>query len=333
MEHRPFVLLTACALLGCGSEQPVAPVVDASSEAAVVPDADGSSGADASPDVSTLEGGPRVDAGACTACTSYVSMGTVGTIAQAAITELSGLAASHLHADVYYGHNDSGDSPRFFSIGATGAALGEFRVSGASAVDWEDISVGPCPSGSCVYLADIGDNAVARTEYQIYRVPEPSSPMTQTPATVAGEKIRFVYPDGPHNSEALAVHPVTGDVYLITKVDAAPSKVYRLMAPLNASVVLTAALLGTITIPSGSKLVTGADIHPCGDRLLLRTYSNAWELVAPAGDFGMVPVASPQLVPTVFEVQGEAIAYPRDGRGYLTASEGTSQPLHIFVCQ
>ena len=48
-------------------------------------------------------------------------------------------------------------------------------MSGATAVDWEDIAAGPGPvSGvAYLYLADIGDNAKARTSVQVYRVREP----------------------------------------------------------------------------------------------------------------------------------------------------------------
>ena len=39
---------------------------------------------------------------------------------------------------------------RFFAIDAAGSPLATFTVSGASAVDWEDIARGPCPAGTCV---------------------------------------------------------------------------------------------------------------------------------------------------------------------------------------
>ena len=34
----------------------------------------------------------------------------------------------------------------------------------------------PCGNGSCLYIADIGDNDAKRKEVTIYRVPEPRRP-------------------------------------------------------------------------------------------------------------------------------------------------------------
>src|SRR5262249_35783673 len=67
-----------------------------------------------------------------------------GTIQVAAIHEASGIVASALHEDTYYVHNDSGDRARFFAVSGSGADLGTYNVSGAGAVDWEDVARGPC---------------------------------------------------------------------------------------------------------------------------------------------------------------------------------------------
>ena len=41
--------------------------------------------------------------------------------------------------------------------------------------DWEAVAVGACPGGSCIYIADIGDNEAERKRITIHRVPEPSN--------------------------------------------------------------------------------------------------------------------------------------------------------------
>ncbi len=55
-------------------------------------------------------------------------------------------------------------------------SLGVFRVTGAQARDWEDISIGPGPQRgkSYLYIGDIGDNNEARSEIVVYRVAEPT---------------------------------------------------------------------------------------------------------------------------------------------------------------
>ena len=133
-------------------------------------------------DVTVLDAGNTADAGAPDAgpafiddggcsCAAWGASATVGTLGDPELVELSGLAASRVHPGVLYAHNDSGDSARFFAMTLTGAPLGRFSLAGAVAHDIEDIAVGPCPQGSCVYLGDIGDNLTMRSDDTVYRIP------------------------------------------------------------------------------------------------------------------------------------------------------------------
>src|SRR5262249_38380028 len=144
---------------------------------------------------------------------------TIATIKENAISESSGLVASRLTPDAYCTHNDSGDGPFIYSFDIRGDSLGIFRVTGAQARDWEDISIGPGPQPDIpyLYIGHIGDNNDVRQDVVVYRVPEPAlnagtrkltkaKPGTTEPA----EAIRLRYPDGAHDAEALLVHPVTG---------------------------------------------------------------------------------------------------------------------------
>ena len=92
-----------------------------------------------------------------------------------AIKETSGIAASRRVDNVWWVHNDSGDSARVFAINTSGQTLGEYALSGASAIDWEDIAAGPGPTAgvSYLYVGDIGDNDQKRRDLVIYRIPEP----------------------------------------------------------------------------------------------------------------------------------------------------------------
>jgi hypothetical protein len=286
--------------------------------------------------VASIPGEPRAQSNppACGVCADYGSPRTVGTVSVAAIDELSGLAASRVHAGIYYAHNDSGDRARFFALDADGTARGEFDLRGARAFDWEDIAVGPCPAGSCVYLGDIGDNDARRTEVAIDRVAESSITIPTTVADVPFERFAFRYPDGAHDAEALVVDPARTDVYVLTKRFGSFG-VYRARAPLDAQHVATFESLGSVAVPGGwIRTVTAADAHPCEPRLLVRTYDRAFEFRAVAGAaFETVFHATPREVPVARERQGEAIAYRADGRGYLTASEGHASPLSEVDCR
>src|SRR6478735_9050544 len=78
--------------------------------------------------------------------------------------ETSGLVASALNPDIYYAHNDSGDTSRFFAMTPDGKLKTTIYFTGDKKEkfgvrDCEDIAVGPGPvkGKSYVYIGDIGD--------------------------------------------------------------------------------------------------------------------------------------------------------------------------------
>ena len=136
------------------------------------------------------------------------------------LNEVSGVAASRVNPPALWVHNDSGGEPTAYAISPTGKMLGAYPVDGATAVDWEDIAVGPGPKQgtSYLYLGDIGDNASERNPITVYRVPEPTGPLDGTGATLTGtEKFSLRYPDGPVDAESLIVDPQSGDLFIIDK--------------------------------------------------------------------------------------------------------------------
>lgn len=276
----------------------------------------------AQPPAPSVETSPVLPCGVCNTFGAFTDDGTVDRV----LKELSGLAASHTRPGILYAHNDSGDRARFFALDVHGAKLAEYRFDGVRALDWEDMAVGPCPSGTCVFLGDIGDNGFDHTTYDIYRTPEPGPDGGALPF----ERIVFRYPDGPHNSETLLVHPSTGDMYIVTK-GGNPNGVYRL--PSAATSPAVAEKVATIASPKpGENLFTAGDIHPCASRMVLRTYGGVYEYAAPNDTFESIFSATPRELPLPFELQGEAIAYARDGRAIFSASEGSGTTLHRASC-
>src|SRR6266545_5181724 len=149
------------------------------------------------------------------------------------IEESSGIAASRRNAGIFWTHNDSGDGPFVYAFDRQGKHRGVWRVTGAKAIDWEDMAIGPGPrrGRSYLYLGDIGDNSKKRDQITVYRVaetqvtPKDSSSTVQNPRdTEAADVIRLKYPDGKYDAEALLIHPFTGDLYVITKVMGAPAR-------------------------------------------------------------------------------------------------------------
>src|ERR1700742_3638192 len=93
--------------------------------------------------------------------------------------ETSGIAASGIHKDIYYVHNDSGDTSRFFAITPDGRIKSVIYYKGdpkekLGVHDCEDIAVGigPAKGKSYIYMGDIGDNNAWRKYITVYRMEE-----------------------------------------------------------------------------------------------------------------------------------------------------------------
>jgi hypothetical protein len=256
-----------------------------------------------------------------------------------AINESSGIVASRRNPGLFWTHNDSGDGPVLYAFDLKGKSKGRWLVSGAQAVDWEDIAAGPGPQPGVnyLYIGDIGDNGSERDYVTVYRVVEPSLTDKEAAAgnnqhtTEPAEAIRLKYPDGKHDAEALLVHPSTGDLYIITKVFDTASGIYKLKAPLSSASLNRLVRVGQISVPSiVGGLITGGDIAPDGRKVVLCDYVNAFEMTLPensADDFDQIwkqPMATIELGP---RQQGESVGYSLDGNAILATSEKRPTPL------
>ncbi len=272
----------------------------------------------------------------------YGSPVHLGELEDKALDESSGIVASRRNPDLFWTHNDSGDGPFLYAFDRTGGKHGTWRVMGADALDWEDIAAGPGPQAgtSYLYVGDIGDNGKERREIIVYRVAEPivtaedaDTNRIEPQQTEPAEAIRLRYPDGRHDAEALAVHPTTGDLYVITKTrnTTAAASVYKLAAPFSTSAINTLEKVGDIRVPSLLPgMITGGDISPDGTKLILCDYFNAYESSLPEnsrGRFDRIWKQSPAIVKLGERQQGEAICYRLDGRAVLAISEGRHSAL------
>jgi hypothetical protein len=282
----------------------------------------------------------RKDGGSAPLPVAKVEPRQLATLEDRRVRESSGLVASRRAPGLFWTHNDSGDGPFVYAFDRAGRSRGTFRVEGAQAVDWEDIAAGPGPARgeSYLYAGDIGDNGRARASVVVYRFPEPELSATADPpqeprATGPAEAIRLKYPDGAHNAEALAVHPATGDLYVVTKATAG-ADVYKLAAPFDPKAVNTMTKVATLRGPDFfGTLVTGADISPDGRRVAVCDYAQGYELRLPEGskDFDEIWKQTPAALPLGPRLQGESIAYRLDGAALLATSEQTPAPLFEVV--
>jgi WD40 repeat protein len=198
-------------------------------------------------------------------------------------------------------------------------------VPGPKVEDWEAIAVGPCPSGSCIFLGDIGDNEAKRRDITIRRVPEPAD---ASGSATGAEVFRARYPDGAHDAETLLVTP-TNEILIVTKGNTGPVRLYRL--PSDAKPGGTATLQPIGKPRQGGKTaderITDGAVSPSGAWVALRT--NTAVLLYRTTDLmsGNWREASRLSLKELGEPQGEGIAFGDEKTVYLVGEGGgKSQP-------
>jgi hypothetical protein len=287
------------------------------------------------PDVNTPDA-PAVDAGACTKCAGWGAPTLLGRVSATGLDALSGMAASWRNSGIVYVHNDRNRAV-VYALNETAALVATLTLTGATVLDVEDMAVSRCPSGTCLFLADIGNNVNPREEFAIYRATEPALPMMGAPMqqAVTAERFAFRYADGPHNAESLIVDPNGGGVFIVTKVPAGmPSAAYKLMT-FTAGQMNVAMKIADLPVPRATDTpATSGTAHPCGAGFLLRTGNTLYDFpIAPGTPFEQAFRATPVAIPVATEQQSEAVTYRADGRAIYTTSEGASPPLNRTLCQ
>ena len=264
------------------------------------------------------------------------------------LPEASGLAVSRTQPGVLWAHNDSGDTATLYATDLKGKLLAKVAVLDAEAIDWEDIGGGPCPEDGatthCLYIADTGNNSRAREVLTIYIVDEPSLSGADPgrPLTVKARAFRFRYPDGPEDTEALAVLP-NGDVTIVSK-GRTPAIAFfgfakgDIAKALISHEVLRATSQGDTGIAPDQGLgrwVTAAAMSPDGTTLAVRTYSEIFFYAletTPQGDRWR-DLRKPCFLGEI-EPQGEAMDYLDDKTLILGSetSQGRQGTLHRVQC-
>ncbi len=255
------------------------------------------------------------------------------------LLEASGITRDSRYADVFWAHNDSGNPAELYAIDAAGRLVAAVPLEDAPNRDFEDIAVGPCPSGSCIYLGDIGDNLAVHSSIRVHRLPLPELP-EYTQASNAGRAPRLpalrpdtswhlVYPAGPRDAEALAIDAERDELIMVTKGRENVVELYVL--PLGEmrgrpGSPDTLRRVGRLPLPIGSgtsQLITAADLSPDGSRLVVRSYTMLYEFDWPgAADFDTLALPAASSLLSALEAQGEGVAWDDSAETLLLASEG-----------
>jgi len=253
----------------------------------------------------------------------------------AQIDEASGIAVSRAYPGRVYHMNDSGSEAVIYVTNTAGGKAQTVTVRNFDPDDVEDLGLGPCGNGrSCLFIGDIGDNDFKRKTIELIVVEEPSELRGSVPIF---RRVRMQYPDAPHNSESLAVHP-DGTVFLLTKDERGTERVFKLSKEqwqASGNGVQTLRPAGTINfrniLPDTGAFgirPTAMDISEDGRRLLVLTYRDAVEF---ALDIRKAePLSQPLRIALQFLIQQEAVAYVPGESSFVYTSEYQIFPAWIM---
>jgi hypothetical protein len=238
------------------------------------------------------------------------------------LPEASGIARGRRPPHLLWMHDDSA-APEVLGFDPDGQQRARVRVTGAAVEDWEDLAIGPCPSGTCLYIADIGDNDAERARITVYRIPEPSA---TDRATAPAEVFHAVYPNGPRDAESVLV---TAEGRIIVATKGRETALYQFPPVLTSGgVAVLERLLLLDEDESRSKRgrpasrVTGGSVSSDGKWMAVRSYTalrffRSSDLLAGRTDRSV----SVDLT-ALDEPQGEGVAFGEAGAVYLVSEGG-----------
>ncbi len=250
------------------------------------------------------------------------------------VDESSGLIKSKRYPDkdVFWTHNDSGDTARVFAVDSTGKLLRIVDVPHAENVDWEELTM---DEKGRLIACDIGDNnrddnAGKRKGVVLYRFREPDAFDKNEPPPEP-EIFRFRYPHGEGPFDAEGVFARAGNAYLFSKQIEGTS-CFKLPMPEIAPAETVAMTVAART--KAFNVVTGAALSDDGRHLALINYLSVSVLDLPEPFQALKPNAAgelpffefPRRTVNAFLGQTEAVAW--DGDDLVLTTEGGD----IFRC-
>jgi len=275
--------------------------------------------------------------------TAYSPMQAIGTIDDRRIVEASGLARSHRVPDRLWALNDGGSGPQLFAFGIDGKAHGSILLNDAANVDWEDLASFEHDDRAWLLVADIGDNEARRPYCTLYLVEEPLHLQNQRLEPI--HEVRFRYPEGPLDAEAIAVDAASGSILVLVK-RTVPARLYRIALIANDDTPQLAELLGEVASlpqPTARDLEralpdkiwhwqpTAMDISHSGETVMILTYRGAYLFPRHTGEDWIDALQRP---PVPLDLGGialaEAAAFGYKDRSIFVTVEGRRPMLYRY---
>lgn len=260
-------------------------------------------------------------------------------IADARLAEISGLAVSRRHAGIVWMHNDSRQPSVLYAVDVHGSVRGSLALPVVS-VDWEDMASFEHDGRGWLLVADTGDNGGLRRELALHVVAEPEA--LQDTRAESVRTIRFRWPDGPRDCEAVAVDMTEQAVFLVSK-KRVPPELFRLpLFPDDADAVQVAEPLGTLAgivqptpedraqNPVYGKYrgqITAADIRADGSMFAVMSYLYLYLWPRHPQGWAVALAQAPQRLDLPWMAQAEAVGFAVDGDSVWISSERLPAPL------
>jgi len=145
--------------------------------------------------------------------------------------------------------------------------------------DIEDVSYGPCPvksEGKCIFIGETGGNPYGKKVFKIHYILE-SDLDGRRNKFVKTRQIRYRYPEGrKFDAEGLALHPHTGELFVVTKTEGSTSYIYKVdpRFPERNPTKVVVIDLGQLfkAYNTNARQITGFEISPDGTQFAIVTY-------------------------------------------------------------
>jgi hypothetical protein len=215
------------------------------------------------------------------------ALSIAGELQKKALDEASGMTLSARDPGILWLHNDSGDKARLYAADLSGRHLGRLKLDKADNRDWEDIASFVLDDTPYLLVADIGDNDARHEHATLYVVEEPDLEDGDEQESEAAWRIRFRYPDGPRDAEAVAVDAANDRVLVLTKRDIPPVLYSVPLRPETGGIVEAQRLGEIVSLPPPTRQdlefapqtkdwhwqTTAMDIAPDGSAAVVMTYA------------------------------------------------------------
>ena len=265
----------------------------------------------------------------------------------APINEMSGLVKSRRFDDVYWTHNDSGDTARLFAVNGQGKVIfprflaGDYhaevvekgkqewpglRVLNASNIDWEDIAI----DEDFIYIADLGNNGNARRDLGVYVLYEPTPFGVEQSRTLKYLPVRYPaqtnFPAEKWHYDSEAMFTFGGKLYFLSK-NRKPGKIAEFepgttLFRLDTEKTNEANILKEVDQHDDIFIVTAAEVSPDGNHLAILCYTQIWVFDKPSRGDKWLSTDSKMVKTTLkFTGQAEAVTW-MDNQTILIGNEG-----------